>query len=142
MTEELRLFLRTALYALAAGVVYWLVSYEPAGTVLLVALTVALVAFIAMATAFAPTAVGGGSRGRGALGTVNRILGFDEAPNAAAPLEGGPELIPTASPWPIISAAGAVVIGLGVIFGPWLVVPGVVLLAAALVGWITQLGRS
>jgi hypothetical protein len=140
MTEELRLFLRTALYAAAAGVVYWLVSYEPAGTVLLAALLLALIAFIAVAIALAPSAVAG-TRGRGALGIVNRVLGFDEPPNAAAPLEGRPELIPTTSPWPIISAAAAVLIGLGMIFGPWLLVPGVVLLAAAVVGWITQLDR-
>lgn len=140
MTEELRLFVRAALYAAAAGVVYWLVSYEPAGTVLLGWLFVALVAFVATASAFAPSAVGR-MRGRSVLGTLNRVLGFDEPPNAAAPLEGGPDLIPTTSPWPIISAAAVVMIGLGMLFGPWLVVPGVVLLAAALVGWITQLDR-
>lgn len=140
MTEELRLFLRTALYAAAAGLVYWLVSYEPAGTVLLAGLLVALIAFIGMATVFAPAAVGG-ARGRGAIATVNRVLGFDEPANAPAPLEGGPELIPTTSPWPIVSAAAAVLIGLGLIFGPWLLAPGVVVLVTALIGWLTQLDR-
>jgi hypothetical protein len=140
MTEELRLFLRTALYAAAAGLVYWLVSYEPAGTVLLGGLLLALIAFIGMATVFAPATVGG-ARGRGAIAAVNRIIGFDEPANAPAPLESGPELIPTASPWPIVSAAAAVLIGLGLIFGPWLLAPGVVVLVTALVGWLTQLDR-
>ena len=41
----------------------------------------------------------------------------------------------------IVSAAAAVTIGLGLIFGPWLLLPGLALLAASLIGWITQLDR-
>ena len=36
MPEELRFLLRSALYSVVIGVVYWFVSYEWAGTVLLV----------------------------------------------------------------------------------------------------------
>lgn len=140
MSEELRLFLRTALWAAGAGAAYWIVSQEPAGTVLLAALLVGVVAFLASAAAFAPSSIAR-IRGRGGLGIVNRIVGFDEPADAAAPLAGGPELIPTASPWPIVSAAAAVTIGLGLIFGPWLLLPGLALLAASLIGWITQLDR-
>lgn len=49
VAEEFRLFFRTALYVGGAGLVYWLVSLDAPGTVLLVALTFALLAFVGMA---------------------------------------------------------------------------------------------
>ena len=52
MAEEFRLFLRTAAYIVIAGSVYWIVSLEPSGTVLLGALAAALVAFILVGRGF------------------------------------------------------------------------------------------
>jgi hypothetical protein len=145
VAEELRFFLRTALYVAAVAVVYWLVSYEPAGTVLLVAVAAAVVGLLAVLIALVPRTVddmtGHGGPVRRALGSVSRVIGFREPAGVAAPLEGGPDLVPLTSPWPVITAAALVLIGLGFVFGSWLLVPGVVLLIAGGIGWLTQLDR-
>lgn len=146
MAEELRFFLRIAVYVVGLAAVYWFVSYEPAGTVLLVVLGVALAAFLAVTGAVAPRSVTGllpAGRGvvRTTLGGLDRLFGFHERPGERGPLEGGPEVVPLSSPWPILTAVGMVVIGLGLIFGAWLLVPGVALLVLGGVGWLTQLDR-
>lgn len=138
MAEEFRFFLRTAGYVAIAGGVYWLVSYEPAGTVLLGALVLAIAAFIAVGAFFSrsPSEPGGAT---GPLGWLNRWIGFHEQVDAAAPMAGGPEIVPLSSSWPVVAALAMVIVGLGLIFGPWLLVPGVVLLAIGGIGWLTQL---
>jgi hypothetical protein len=146
VAEELRFFLRIALYAAGLGIVYWLVSYEPAGTVLLVILAVALATFLVAVAALEPRAIdhlrpAGRGLLRRAFGGLNRLLGFHDPAGVAPPLESGPELVPLSSPWPIVTAVGFVVIGLGLIFGAWLLVPGLGLLVLGGVGWLTQLDR-
>ena len=146
MAEEIRFFVRSLLYLGPITVVYWLVSDEAAGTALLVALIVAFIAFIGLAIYLAPSAIsdlrpaGGGARRT--LGAVNRAIGFHERVDAPPPLEAGSEPVPLASPWPVIAAAAIVTVGLGLIFGGWLLLPGAVLLAAAGLGWLTQLDRA
>ncbi|MGH2429289.1 MAG: hypothetical protein ACRDGV_10490, partial [Candidatus Limnocylindria bacterium] len=66
MAEELRFFLRTAIYAAIVAVAYWILSYEPAGTVLLAALALAVIAFVAAVAAFARGSVGELRPGAGA----------------------------------------------------------------------------
>lgn len=144
MAEELRFFLRTALYVVVVAAAYWFITYEPVGTVLLVVLGVAIAAFLAVVSAMAPATVGEVRPSRGgvirkAFGTVNRVIGLRDPVDEAAPLAGGPDLVPLSSPWPILTAAGMVIIGMGLIFGTWLIVPGVVLTGVAGVGWLTQL---
>lgn len=147
MAEELRFFVRSLLYLVPITVVYWLVSYEPAGTALLATLIVAFIGFVGVAMRFAPSSISdlrpgsGGLVGR-TLRVVNRAIGFHERVDAPAPLEGGPDLVPTGSPWPILAAGAIAVAGLGLIFGPWLLLPGIVLLTWALLGWLTQLDRA
>jgi hypothetical protein len=143
VAEELRLFLRASIYIAVAGTVYWLVSSETAGSVLLAALLIALVAFLLMGAFFGRNSFGdlrapkGGVRG--ILGRVNRLIGFHERGDAKAPMEGGPELIPLASAWPVVTAAAIAVMGLGIVFGAWLLIPGAVLLLGGGLGWLTQL---
>lgn len=143
MAEELRVFVRTALYLGVVGVVYWIVSREPAGTVLLIGLALAIAAFVAVAVAMVPAIVSDvRPRGRGlrrAISGLNRAIGFHERVEAPPPLEGGPDLVPLSSAWPIVTAGALVVIGLGLIFGAWLLLPGIVVLVMGLAGWISQL---
>ena len=147
MAEELRFFVRSLVYLVPLAVVYWLLSHEPAGTALLVALIVAFVAFVAVGVYLAPGSVsdlgppGGGAVSR-LLGAVNRAIGFHERTDRQSPMHAGEELVPLGSPWPIIAAASVVTVGLGLVFGAWLAVPGLVLLAAAGLGWLTQLDRA
>jgi hypothetical protein len=145
MAEELRFFLRTAVYAVLIGAVYWFVSYEVAGSVLLAFVVLATLAFVAVAGVFARRAPRqvvphDGSPWSRAGRLVNRLLGFEEPRGAAAePLAAGLEPIPTASIWPPIAGVAALVSLLGLVYGPWLLLPGVVLSAGCVWGWITQL---
>ncbi len=146
MAEEIRFFLRSLLYLVPVAIVYWLVSEEPAGTTLLLVLALAMAILVVVILFMAPVAVsdlrpGPGTGLRRALSIVDRAIGFHERSDAAAALEAGPEVVPLGSPWPVLAAAGMVIVGLGFIFGAWLLLPGVALLAWACLGWLTQLDR-
>jgi len=145
VAEELRFFLRTAAYTAVIAVIYWVVSYEWAGSVML--------AFVALATGLVVVAffvVVRATRGElnGAPGAalrraglaVARLVGFTEPRGRAAePLAAGLEPIPVRSIWPLMAGAAASMIGLGLVYGPWLLLPGVILAAITVWGWITQL---
>jgi hypothetical protein len=146
MAEELRFFLRTGVYSIIVGSVYWFVSYEVAGSVLLAFVVFAALAFVGVAGAFVratrseviPRHGSGLSR---VLGTANRLLGYEEHAGVAAsdPLAAGLDPIPTGSIWPFIGGVAALLMLLGLIYGPWLLLPGVALAAGTAWGWVTQL---
>lgn len=140
MAEEFRLFLRTAAYIVIAGSVYWIVSLEPSGTVLLGALAAALVAFILVGRGFSHdrSAPGAGSL----LAKVNAFIGFADRPDQPGPMESAPGLVPLASASPILSAAGAVLLGLGLVLGPWIGLPGLIVLLVGILGWLQPLDRA
>ena len=148
MAEELRFFLRTGAYSIVVGGVYWFVSYEVAGSVLLMFVVFSSLAFVAVAAAFVRRArneiVPDDSAGLGRfLGSVNRLFGFEEHRSAAGtdPLAAGLEPIPTGSLWPPLAGTAALLLLLGLIYGPWLLLPGVVLAAGTVWGWVTQGAR-
>jgi len=149
MAEELRFFLRVAAYGLLITVVYWFLSYEVPGTLLLLAVALASAFFLAFVGAHVRAARSEVvPRGRGArrlLETGNRLIGFEEHAGEvhAAPLAtSGDEPVVTASPWPILAATAAVLVALGLIYGPWLTAPGIVLAGIVVWGWVTQLHRG
>jgi hypothetical protein len=146
MAEELRFFLRTAVYTAVIGLIYWFISYEWAGSVMLafVALATALVviAFFLLIRATRGPLTDGAARPMQRLAlSVARLVGFAEprGPAGAEPLAAGLEPIPLGSIWPPVAAAAATMIGLGLVYGPWLTLPGVALVAVTVWGWITQL---
>jgi hypothetical protein len=171
MAEELRFFLRTAVYSIVIGAIYWFASYaetgayEWAGTVLLVFVVFSTGSFVFVAgihvpdawrrawpgyhetTAGAGTAAAGASQPAGpgmVAGLLNRVFGMAEDPDLTRrqPLEGGPDALPTASLWPFVAGAAALLIGLGLVYGPWLLIPGIAVAIIAIVGWIVQGTRS
>lgn len=145
MTEEGRFFLRTGLYAAVIGVVYWFVSYEVAGSVLLAAAAFAGFVVVGVLVIGMPDGAGmparpSGSPTRRALRLVNRLLGFrqlhgleDERPFSTGTLR-----LPGASSWPIVTAFGATLALTGIVYGPWLTIPGIVLVAVSVWGWVTS----
>jgi hypothetical protein len=139
VAEELRFFLRSAIWVVGSAVVYWFVSYEPAGTVLLLVLGLAIVALISVVAYEARQTVDDVRPAGGPLGLLNRVIGFHESPAEAPPLGVEPGRIPLASVWPILAAAAVVTIGLGLIYGPWLALPGLALGIVAAYGWLVQL---
>ncbi len=146
MAEELRFFLRTAVYAAVLGVIYWFVSYEVAGSVLLAAVVIAALAFIVVVGALVRHSrdeiVPPGSSGVARVGAaVFRTLGFDERHGSTSdePLAAGLEPIPARSMWPLMAGVGALLVALGLVYGPWLLLPGLVMIAGTIWGWVTQL---
>lgn len=146
MAEELRFFLRTAVYSVLVGVVYWFVSYEVAGSVLLAFVVFATLLFVGVSGAFVSETRDeilprSGSAGSRVMGAINRLLGFEEHRGNAgqAPLAAGLEPVPTGSIWPPIGGLAGLLLLLGLVYGPWLLLPGVVLSAGTVWGWITQL---
>jgi hypothetical protein len=156
MIEEARFFLRTALYTGLIGVIYWLVSHDRIGTILLAALFLAALFFVVVVAVTVPGASGdsgerasgdsgerahgdSGAQGRGGpLGTVARLLGFDDAGRAEA-MNLPDEVFPTRSGWPITVAIAALLMALGLLYGAWLWIPGAGLGIATGIGWLTQL---
>jgi hypothetical protein len=140
VAEELRFFLRSAIWVVGSAIVYWIVSREPAGTVLLAALGLAILAFISVVGYEARSTVEDLRQGGGALGVLNRVVGFHESPAAEfPPLGADPGRIPLLSVWPILAAAAVVTIGLGLLYGAWLALPGLALGIVAAYGWLIQL---
>lgn len=146
MAEELRFFLRTGLYAWVIAVVYWFASYDPvsdsydwAGTALLVAVALAGIAVVAVMALFARRAIGG--RPGSTLAVLVRWLGLRDPGGAAddSPLATELDPLPPSSVWPLFGGVAAALIGLGLVFGPWLWLPGIGLLGWTAWSWVTQL---
>ncbi len=136
MPEELRVFVRAALYLGLATAVYWFVSYEGAGTLLLGSLFFTCVLFAVMGRRLGrPTERLSGGLLRRVASTVALD---DEGGDVPPPLEIEEEPVVTASAWPLLGAFAAMLIGLGLLYGPWLWIPGAGLALGAAHGWITQ----
>lgn len=126
--EEVRFFGRIALYALVVGVVYWFLTYETAGTVLLVG--------FGLCALFASLVLGHGARGVGA--------GAGRPVGGRLPTETDPERpfvdesgrLPAPGLAPLGMGFGLAMAALGIAFGPWLVLAGLVLVAWAGLGWL------
>jgi hypothetical protein len=143
VAEELRVFVRGVAYLAAAGIAYWAASAEPAGTVLLVAIVLAFGALVVSLAAFVRPLLRPTTPARSLLGRLDRLIGFHEQPEDRAEplLAGGDELIPLTSVWPILTAGAVAITGFGLVFGAWLLVPGVAVVVLTLLGWLTQLDR-
>lgn len=146
MAEEVRFFLRIGLFAGFIGVVYWFLSYEIAGSVMLVALFAGasffMLAMVVLGHAARPERRPEGRAGqRGPLAWLDRVVGFDEPAEETtrSSLELAEDVVPPASIWPLLVALASALVGLGLLFGGWLWVPGVALALLSAAGWITQL---
>ena len=100
-----------AAFLVGVAVVYWFWSYEDAGTVLL-----------ALGAAFA-----------GTVAVYLRRLSRRLPPRSEPTEDLG--WFPTASIWPLGTGGGAVLVGLGLVFGVWLTLIGAALLAASVLGY-------
>ena len=152
MPEEVRFFLRTAAYSVAIAAIYWFASfqadrvpggYDWAGTTLLAFTAIACGAMAGGVLLFLRAihrdlVVRSGSLPRRFGATLNRVLGLGPPfrERLERPLAGGPDLLPAGSPWPIVAAVAATLLLLGLIYGAWLIAPGVALLVIAAGGWL------
>ena len=132
MAEELRFFIRIGIFTVLIAAIYWFVSYEEAGTWLLAGIVAAVVFFVVLAGGRASASRRGG---RG----IKQLLGFaDAAPEAPLALE--EDTFPLSSAWPAVVSLAAALVGLGLIYGPWLWIPGLAMGLAGAWGWLSETG--
>lgn len=140
LAEEVRLLGRISVYALFIGTVYWFVSYEVAGTVLLVGFGVGTGAgFVVLwrgsrtpaRTAQAvPVESAGPAAGRAA----------DPAADPDGPFGDESGAIPGASIVPLEMGFGITVMALGLVFGLWLTAAGLIPFLAGAWSWLHAVG--
>jgi len=140
LSDEARVFLRMSLFGLITGGAYWFLTYEQAGTVLLVA--------FGLASGLAAVAIFAGSRrGRSgvAAGPVHDGVPAAEAREPVGPeAEPLPETEPLPEPgWaPLGIAAGIGAVALGAAFGPWLTLAGVLVAILGAWTWLSAAMRE
>jgi hypothetical protein len=117
LPEEIAFFLRSAVYALAVAIVYWFITYETAGTVLLGGFGVAALVLTLALVWRRP--------GRGSA---------DELAERPFTDESGAVPVPTYAPLEV--GAGLTLLVLTVPFGPAMALAAVVPLAAGALGWL------
>ncbi len=117
MTTATRVLVGSGAFGLLVGTAYWLVTYEPAGTVLLLSFGVAplLVAAYLWSRRIEP-------------GPEDRP---DALPEEAAGQPVGTFVATSAGP--VILAGAALLLAGGLVFGTWLLLPAAALFALALV---------
>lgn len=122
---QARLFGGIAAFLALAALVYWLTSYEEAGTVMLV------------------LAAGLGALAGAYLWAQDRRPGPDHPPGAGGQGEHGPgeHYLPHASVWPLGVGAAAYLVVNGLILGIWFLVPGLVLAGVSVTGYCLQSRR-
>ena len=131
MAEEIRFFGRLSAYALAVGAGYWFISYEIAGTVLLLGFGIATgVAFIVL------------RQGRPASGDPgeDEVASYPGRPDGPFGDESAP--VPTRSAAPLMVGFGIAVMALAGAFGPWFLLTGAIPFLIGAVDWLRAAGRE
>jgi hypothetical protein len=131
MPEEVRLWLRTAGFGLAIAVVYWFVSYEIAGTLLLVGFGLGG-AFLAV---FSATSLR--RAGHHVQGPPWTWIGL-ASPDAPNVLTDEESRLPSASFAPLAIGLAIAIAALGLVYGLWLVVAALPLLAIGARAWYRE----
>ncbi len=125
---DVTLFARMAAFGLIVGVVYWFLTYEVAGTVLL--------STFGFASAIAGIAVFVGSRRL--RRTEAATTSADEAVAAAT----GVEPLPRPGWAPLGIALGLGGVAIGAAFGPWLAIAGALLAIRSAKSWLDAAVRE
>jgi hypothetical protein len=123
MSTAAKVFLGAAAFGAAIGGLYWVVAREPTGTVLL--------AFFGAAPLIA--AVYLWRAARGGPPPEDRP---DADPGGFAGMDLG--MFATESAWPVIFAGASLLVGVGFVFGIWLLLPAGALFAVATVGLVRE----
>ena len=120
MRTEIKVVLFSAVFVSGLAAIYWFTSYEDAGTTML---GVAGTAY-AMMCAF--------------LYLQARKFGALHSDEAQAEEEPEIGYFPAASVWPPALAMGAVLTGLGLVFGFWFIVIAVIFFVGGIVGYAVE----
>jgi hypothetical protein len=118
-----RVLLGAAAFSLAVSGIYWFMSYEPAGSLMLLTMAVGLfVAAVYMALLRRHSAVTGDRQEADPAGAAGEPIG----------------VFASHSSWPVILALGSAVGLTGLIYGWWLALVGAIGVTAALVGLMRE----
>jgi hypothetical protein len=141
MTDEAGILLRVSIFGLVAAVIYWFLSYEAFGTVALL--------LLGAGPGFAGLVLIQEQRQRGGTGETraNALRRLAGIPPQDPP---GPEdleaedlgVLPLPTIWPLAAALGFTILFTGLIYGLWLVILGIGLLAYAAWGWLAAVNRE
>jgi Cytochrome c oxidase subunit IV len=141
MSDEAAILLRVAIFGVVASVIYWLVTYEWFGVVALLLLGLGpgfAAVWLILQQRREP-----GPR-EGFRDVVRRLAGLPrgdpQGPSDYAADRLG--VLPLPSIWPPVLAAGMAVLTTGLVYGLWLLLLGVVLVAAGLWGWTAAVNRE
>jgi hypothetical protein len=126
MPQEVLFFGRISVYAIVTGTIYWFVSYEAAGTVLLLGFGVA-------------TGLGFAALRNGARSVAGRPAD-PRQPDGPFGDESAP--VPTRSAAPLAIGFGLAVVVLAGAFGPWFLIAGAVPLLMGSVDWLRAANRE
>jgi len=121
VATQARIFLGVSAFMAVIGIVYWFASYEPAGTVML-----ALASVLTGVCGVYLLLQGERATGTGPTGTDHG---------------GDTEYLPHSSVWPFAIGVGAWLTASGMILSFSFAVPGLVVLAAAITGLVSQSRR-
>jgi hypothetical protein len=108
-------------FGLVVGAVYWFLTYETAGSILLFTFGVA--------SAIAAIAIFAGSRRA-------RRHGAESGAPVAAATHSDVEPVPNPNANPLLLAIGLGLVLLGTVLGPWLLIAGLLVVVAAAWGWL------
>jgi hypothetical protein len=119
LSDEAKVFGRMSIFGIIVGAVYWFLTYEAAGTALL--LGFGLAAGVATAAIFVR------SRGAGS-----------DAETAGGEVAGGESAEPFPEPgWaPLVISVGLGGLALGAAFGPWLTIAGLLVAIGGGASWL------
>ena len=141
MTDEAAILLRVSVFGFVAGGVYWFLSYEPLGTVGLL--------LLGAGPGFAGLILLQEQRHRGGSGEsradeIRRFAGLppDDPPGPSDLEADDLGVLPLPSIWPAGVGLGLAILLTGLIFGLWLVVLGVAVLAFCGWGWLASANRE
>jgi hypothetical protein len=132
--EEVWFFLRIAAYAIFIGTVYWFVSYEAAGTMLLYG--------FGIAAGFGTLILLFGARGRRRTGEPSPEPGTEPGLEPDGPFGDESGRIPSPTLAPFAVGLGAALLGVGLILGPWLIGLGLIVFAWGGLDWLFAAGRE
>jgi Cytochrome c oxidase subunit IV len=141
MSDESAILLRVAIFGLVAGTIYWLVSYEWFGVVALLLLGGGP-GFAAVWLLLRQRHDPGPREGFG--DAMRRLAGVPRR-DPAGPSDYAADhlaVLPLPSIWPLLLGGGVAILTTGLIYGLWLLLLGVVLVAASVWGWVAAVNRE
>jgi Cytochrome c oxidase subunit IV len=140
-----RVFLAVGTFVLVIGAIYWATAYEESGTVMLIlaavlALWIAAYLWLGTRSRAAERLEPDATVGRPQAGAT---VGEAAATGVAAAAEAPPaaHYLPHASVWPFAIGLGAATVANGLVLGLWVIVPGVLLMALGIGGFVRQTRR-